>query len=277
MSDAFAHCEQLTREADKDRFLATLFAPAQRRGPLFALYAFNVEVTRVRDAIRDPMAGEVRLQWWHDAIERPGAGEARANPVAAALLDTVVRFRLPVPRLLGLIAAHRFDLYVEPMPTVVALETYCEQTSAALFELAGRILDGRADDIATPARHAGIAAGLVGLLRALPQHLARGQLTLPLDLLERHGARPADVLARRATPELVAALAEIRAMARTHLDAFRQSDVSPALASAFLPATLIDLYLARLDRQRDPFGVADVPQWRRQRRLWRAARRIPTP
>src|SRR5262249_48191842 len=96
MHDPFAYCEQLVREADKDRFLATLFAPANRRGPLFALYAFNSEVARVRDAIDNPMAGEIRLQWWRDALERPGAGEARANPIAAAMLDTVVRFRLPL-------------------------------------------------------------------------------------------------------------------------------------------------------------------------------------
>ena len=119
MHDAFAHCEQVVREADKDRFLATLFAPANRRAALMALYAFNAEIARVREAIRDPMAGEVRLQWWRDAIERPGTGEARANPIASALLDTVVRFRLPIAQLLDLIEARelrplqRSDAYAD--------------------------------------------------------------------------------------------------------------------------------------------------------------------
>jgi phytoene synthase len=76
MLDPFAHCEHIVRAADKDRFLATLFAPANRRGALFALYAFNVEVARVREVAREPMAGEIRLQWWRDALERPGSGEA---------------------------------------------------------------------------------------------------------------------------------------------------------------------------------------------------------
>ena len=49
MADHFVHCEQTVREADKDRYLATLFAPANRRGPLFALYAFNTEVASVRE------------------------------------------------------------------------------------------------------------------------------------------------------------------------------------------------------------------------------------
>jgi phytoene synthase len=194
--------------------------------------------------------------------------------VAAALLDTVVRFRLPIPSLLGLIEAHRFDLYADPMPTVAALEAYCEQTSGTLFGLAARVLDGRADDGVVPARHAGIAAGLVGILRRLPQHGARGQLYLPLDLLERHGVDPADVLARRATAALTAALGELRALARTHLDAFNRTDVPPAVAPAFLPLALTDLDLAHLARQRDPFKPVEIAQWRRQWRLWRAARRM---
>ena len=62
MQDAFAHCEALVRAADKDRFIAALFAPAEHRGALHALYAFNIEIARVREIIREPLAGEVRLQ-----------------------------------------------------------------------------------------------------------------------------------------------------------------------------------------------------------------------
>ncbi|MGZ8323236.1 MAG: squalene/phytoene synthase family protein, partial [Rhodoplanes sp.] len=62
--DSYAHCEALVRAADKDRFLASLFAPAERRRRLFALYAFNAEIARVREVVRTPIAGEIRLQWW---------------------------------------------------------------------------------------------------------------------------------------------------------------------------------------------------------------------
>ena len=89
MQDAFAHCEALVRAADKDRFLATLFAPAEHRQALFALYAFNVEVSRVREAVREPLAGEIRLQWWSEVLAGEGRGEVAANPVAAALLATM--------------------------------------------------------------------------------------------------------------------------------------------------------------------------------------------
>src|SRR4051812_41397535 len=121
MDANYRHCEGLVRAIDKDRFLATLFAPAENRGPLFALYAFNAEIAGVRERARGPMPGEIRLQWWRDVLGGGRAGEAAANPVAAALTDTVARFALPKPRLIDLVEAHAFDLYDDPLPTFVAL------------------------------------------------------------------------------------------------------------------------------------------------------------
>jgi 15-cis-phytoene synthase len=276
MPDAFAHCEQLVRAADKDRFLAGLFAPAQRRGALFALYAFNVEVARVRELVHNPLAGEIRLQWWRDALERPGAGDARANPVAAAFLDTIVRFRLPVRSALDLIEARSFDLYNDPMPTMAALEAYADKTSTVLFALAAQILDGRAVDIAGPVRHGGIAFALTGLLRAFPLHASRGQMYLPLEVAKRHGVKPKDVFAGRGDAALEAALAELRGIARGHYEEYDRAaaELPRSLAPVFLPLALVPLYLNRLERsRRRPFRLIAVPQWRRQWALWRAARR----
>jgi phytoene synthase len=277
MQDAFSHCEQLVRAADKDRFLATLFAPAQRRGPLYALYAFNAEVARVRELVHNPAAGEIRLQWWRDALERPGTGEARANPIASAVLDTIVRFRLPVPALMDLIEARSFDLYNDPMPTLATLEGYASKTSSGLIDFAARILEARPADIATAVHHAGLAFAITGLLRAFPLHVSRGQIYLPLELAKRHGVKPKDILAGHASTELDSALAELRQVARSHFDAYRQASaaIPASVAPAFLPLVLVPLYLDRLERKRRrPFRLADVPQWRRQWALWRAARRI---
>src|SRR5690349_24980986 len=111
MDPSFRHCEDLVRAADKDRYLATLFAPDDRRGPLHALYAFAIEIGRVRERAREPMPGEIRLQWWREVLAGERAGEAAAHPVAAALTETVARFALPAQRLLELVAAHAVALY----------------------------------------------------------------------------------------------------------------------------------------------------------------------
>ncbi len=276
MPDAFDHCEALVREGDKDRFLATLFAPQKYRRALYALYAFNLEVARVRELAREPMPGEVRLQWWRDVLAGGGHGDVAANPVAAALRDVVVRYRLP-PEMLGdLIDARGFDIYDDPMASVADLELYAVRTSSALIELASRILgDGKDPGTGDLAGHAGVAYAIAGLLRALPVHAARRQLYVPMELLQRYGAQAEDVFAGEATTELRAALAELRLRARKHLDAAQAMirTMPPAIAPALLPVALVRPTLDRMERRRyRPFSPADLPQWRRQWILWRAAR-----
>jgi phytoene synthase len=276
MQDKFSYCEQLVREADKDRFLASLFAPADRRSALLALYAFNVEVARVRELVHEALAGEVRLQWWRDALKVQAHGEVRANPVADALLDTITRFKLPIALLDRLIEARTFDLYDDPMRSVPDLDVYARDTSSAVIELAVAILCGSEQDLGETAVHAGIAYAIAGLLRAFPIHAARGQLYIPADLLERHAVRREDIFAGKASEGLQAALAEMRQHVRQHLaelDEWR-SLVPPEASPAFLPVALVPTMLALMERPHyDPFKVVELPQWRRQWTMWRAARR----
>src|SRR6266487_1169367 len=259
--DVFAHCENLVREADKDRFLASLFAPAEGRRDLFALYAFNAEVAGVQDKVREPLAGEIRLQYWHDLVA--GTGEPGANPVAAALLEIVKRHALPRQPLLELLEARRFDLYEETFSTRADLENYASNTSSAVIELAMRILD----------QPSGAAPGLA---RSVACHASRGKIFVPYEILTAHGAARADILAGRSTIELRDALADFREQARRHLDQIgdQLAEVPDRLVPALLPVALVDPYLAPMERaDYEPFRtVVEVPQWRKQWLLWRAAR-----
>ncbi|BBF92715.1 phytoene/squalene synthase family protein [Blastochloris tepida] len=277
LSEAFAYCESLVREADKDRYLATLFAPADARPHLFALYAFNAEVARVREIVSDPLPGEMRLQWWRDALSGNGPGDVAAHPVAAALMATIRQCRLPVEPFLDLIEARVFDLYDDPMPTLADLEGYTGETSSALMQLAALTLaGGREQDTAEIAGHGGVAYALTGLLRSFPLHASRGQMFLPAELLDRHRVNRADVFAGRYTPALKVALAEMRGHAHRHLAAVSRAvgSIPGEVMAAFLPVALVRSYLARMEcAGYDPFTTpVQVPQWRRQWTLWRAAR-----
>jgi 15-cis-phytoene synthase len=275
--DPFTHCEALVRAGDKDRFVATLFAPAEHRGPLHALYAFNLEVARIREAVREPLAGEIRLQWWRDVLGGMGRGEVAANPVAAALLATIERFALPREMLETLLEARRFDVYDEPMASMAELERYGEGVSAGLIGLATHILNGGRDaGIDALARHAGLAHAITGLLKAFPVHAARGQLYVPLDVLARHGAGRSDVASGKATAPLRAALAELRRAARGHLAQAGQSVATAPMPvmPALLPVAPVGPTLSRLERSdHDPFVPIEIAPWRRQLLIWRAARR----
>src|SRR5258708_4479222 len=268
MHDPSAYCEALVRAADKDRFLCSLFAPAAQRGALHALYAFNLEIARVREIIREPLAGEIRLQWWNDVIAGKAAGDVQSNPVAAALLPAGPPHPLPARVLTSLIAARRFDLYNDPMRKLADFNDYARATSSAVIELSARVLD--TGDMPGPlAFHGGLGYAIAGLLQAFPIHAARGQLFLPLEILERHGVQRQDIEARRATPGLRAALAELRLQARQHLaQAARLVDGIPAaVLPALLPVALARPVLDRMERaDHDPFVPVEMTQWRRQ---WR--------
>ncbi|HST93393.1 MAG TPA: phytoene/squalene synthase family protein [Microvirga sp.] len=273
---AFSHCESLVREGDPDRYWASLYAPADRRPHLHALYAFNFEVARIREAVREALVGEIRLQWWRDALQGEARGDVRSNPVAAALDDTIVKFRLPRQALVDLIDARVFDLYDDPMPSLNDLEGYCGETSSSLIRLSSMVLAaGRDPGSADAAGHGGVAYAITGLLRAFPWHARQGQVFVPADILARHGVVRDDIVTGRGGPGLRAALADMRAVARRHLDQVRtlRGTVTAEADPAFRPLALVEPYLGQMERRDyDPFRTpVDLPQWRRIWALWRGA------
>lgn len=271
MQDAFAYCGELVRTADRDRYIASLFAPVEARGALHALYAFNAELARVRDVAREALPGEIRLQWWVDVISGERRDEANASPVAGALLATIERHGLSLAALRDLIEARRFDLYQEPMASIADLESYARKTSSAILSLGARIV--AATEATDAAERAGIASAIARLLSALPNHLARGQLYLPADVMERHQVQPHDLFAGRSPVGLEGAVAELRATARLHLAAAgpHLGDLPPAAIPALLPVALVRPTLDRLERS-GALTPAELPPWRRQLTIWRAAR-----
>ena len=58
----------IVRAADRDRYISALLAPADRRLDLMTLYAFDAELARIATTVSEPLLGEIRLQWWRDAL-----------------------------------------------------------------------------------------------------------------------------------------------------------------------------------------------------------------
>ena len=269
------HCADLVREADRDRYLATLFAPAQHRDALLALYAFNVEIARVRELAREPMPGEMRLQWWREALAGERDNEAAAHPVAAALREALDRYGLSADPLQAFIDAHTFDLYDAPMATLAAFDDYASATQGAVFTVAAAILGGLTPASQTLCRHAAIAYTVAGVVANLPLHAARRQIYVPQDVLGRHGVLPEAVYAREDSDGLRAAMADLRVHAREHMAAGQAAlPAAPSAAlPALLPAATVDAMLRRSERPgSNPFQPEPLSRFHRQWLLWRAAK-----
>ena len=271
MKEPLTYCADHLRETDRDRYLATLFAPADKRGALFALYAFDAEIVRVRDLARELMPGEIRLQWWREVLLGERAGEAAANPVAAAVTEVVRRSDFVREPLIDLIEAHRFDVHNEPMQSIEELQSYAARTAGTIFELAVRLLGGEVEPMVF--KEAGSAQTIAYMLSQFPRHAARRQLYVPLDILRHYGADPEDVFAMRATPELRAAVAELRLRARRNLAHVVSAKIPEIAKPALLPLAPLRQWLLDMEKPGyDPFRPPVVSPWRRQWRIWRAAK-----
>ncbi len=244
MSD---HCQDLVAKADKDRFLSCLFAPAEARPHLFALYAFNVEITRIREAVREPQVGLVRQQWWLDTIDDIYAGRTPDHPVAKALVAAIAKGDLPKHALHNLVIAREFDLFDDPMPSRADLEGYLGETSSSLIQMAALILGKGA---AEAAGLAGVAFGMAGVLRSQKTRY------LPSDMIQKFGEKET--------------ISQLCAHARKRLKEAQalQWTIPNSAMPAFLPVSLTKVYLSRIERG----GTLEVTQFRRQIALWWAAR-----
>lgn len=279
MTDAArTYCFELVRQADKDRFLAALFAPEAAQPHLMALYAFNIEIARIREMVSEPKLGEIRLAWWRDTIAGLYAGTPSEHPVAQALAPAIEAAALPERPFLALIEGHQFDLYDDPMPTMGDLEGYLGETSSAIVQLAAMILAGsQARTLAEAAGLAGVAYGLAGLLRSLPVQRSRGQCYVPKDMLAKHGLTVAHWLSGREEQKSAKVISDLcdHAARRLHEARTAARTGLGAALSAFLPASLTDLYLRRIRKLGEAALTteASVSQLRRQVALYLNAKR----
>lgn len=229
-------CMDLVRLHDRDRYIATLFAPDNLRPHLFALYAFGSEIARIPQLVSEPQIGEIRLQWWLDTLATIEAKQAVDHPVAAAFADVVHRYNLPIQHLENFVEAWRNDLYADQFPSLFALESFVAETEAALMQFAAIILDRSA------AVSASALVGPAGTAFGLARLLARGDAKFipPGETVE-----------------------SVKSLVRKRLGEARKAVIPAGLMPAVLPAALTEVYL-----RGSPSALRS--QWT----MWRAARRL---
>ena len=247
----------LVRRHDHDRFQTALFAPAARREALFALYAFNYEVARVRETVSEPVLGQIRLQWWRESIAAAYEdGPLRRHIVVEPLTAAIRAQGLTRAHFDRLIDAREGDLEEASFGSLGALEQYAEASSARLVYLALETLGVRDAAAEQAGFHIGIAYALAGLLRAMPFQARAGRLIIPADIATQTELDVADYRALRSTPALRKATAAIAAAAAQHLASARahRRSIARRALPALLPAIIAERSLVRLKRAGyDPF------------------------
>lgn len=271
-AESFAHAAKMLRESDRDRYLSTLALPAGARDGVTSILAFNADIAGIRERVSGPAPGEIRLQWWNDALTGDGHGAVRQNPLADALLTTLDRYALPPGTLQRLIGARRFDLYDDPMPDLDTFEGYAGETASTLLQLSAMILnEGLPVEPGDAAGHLGVAQAMVGHLRAFGYVASQGRIMLPWSIFEANGVREGEIFAGTDSEGLQEALGQIAELAEEHLRKARQAitELPSGLRPAFSILPVVEAQL-RLWKSRggSPFAVpADEADWRKIGRI----------
>lgn len=239
------------RAGEPDRYLAALLAPPPRREALLALAAFAAELARIpRLAVREPLMGGVRLQWWRDALALPD-GQRTGHGVADAMRQAARSYDLPGPLLDRLIEARLFEVGGGPFADDRTLQDFLWGTEGAQFALAARVLGLPAGaHVEAACDAAGRAYGMARLLFALPHSLARGRMPFTQTAIARAGVDAGELLAGTAGTGVDALLDGCRAQIAHSLGSVRRLMVQLPRRSriAFLPLALVGSYVRAQQR-----------------------------
>jgi len=165
---------QQLKSVDPDRLRAAVFADKEGRERLQLLYAFHYELAKVPELVSEPMIGQIRYQWWRDAIaEIYEVKPVRQHEIATPLDKVLTEYDVPRFWLDRLIDGRERDLDPRPFATLEEAKDYCRQTSGVLMQIAVKLLGAEPDEAVMAA---GEAWGLTGLARAYG-HYHKGMLS----------------------------------------------------------------------------------------------------
>lgn len=251
---------QAAREGAPDRYLAALLSPRAARDDLVTLAAFSAEIGKIGRQVQEAYLGEIRMQWWRDALSASMAGSRSGHPVADAFADVIRRHELSRDALDDFFDAATHALFATAPEDYEQQQLAIQLNEGTLFTFAARILgwQGSADDVAT-IEHGAQAYGLAQLALDLPFALAANRQPVPLSMI-----------ADAATPDWRAVIATLADKARSHLAHVRSaySTAPSPVKSALMPVALVEPYLrvvsrANHDPARDIAGVAPLTRsWR---------------
>lgn len=264
------------RAFERDRYLAALLSPRAHRADLIALAAFAGEIARIPVYVKEPMAGEIRFQWWREVL---GLADQRretgSHPVAEAMRRAMFTHNLPPSLISGFIDAHAARLWDEPLADEQELTSQLAKTEGALFALAWRIMGGPALSAEPLAlMEAGQAYGLARVVVEAPLLLAERRSLIPRQRLAEANTTLEALLAGQDQPNFAAVLADLRREARQWLAQARAGlrDVATPVSCAILPIALVEPYLRASESAADVRAPVEIQPLTRTWRLWRARR-----
>lgn len=144
-----------------ERELALSYAASSARAGLAALFALDDTFGHILRTTREPLIGQMRLTWWHDALTALDRAAPPAQPVLQALADTVIPRGVSGADLAAMVDGWEALLEAEAIDEA-AMALHAAARGRRLF-LAGRTVLGAAPS--DPVESAGEGWALADLAR----------------------------------------------------------------------------------------------------------------
>ncbi|EJC98096.1 uncharacterized protein FOMMEDRAFT_162448 [Fomitiporia mediterranea MF3/22] len=253
--DPEAYCREFVRKHDRDSYLTSQFFPKALQPACFAVRAFYLELAMIQDSVSNPLIGQMRMQFWKDAIQQPGASP---HPIAVALHNASKGAHIAPYHLRRIIEARDIELNSPSHLNMDTLLAHAESTTSTLNYILLSILGlSSSDTYSHAASHIGVSQTVSTLLRALPYHASKGVMVIPASITAKHHVNQEEVFRRGpAASGLQDAVYEFAIVANDHLitarDMFKGSnglhEVPREAMSVFLNAVPVQNYLRRLEK-----------------------------
>jgi NADH dehydrogenase [ubiquinone] 1 alpha subcomplex assembly factor 6 len=209
------YCMNQVRRYDRENYLAALCIDSKLlKRIVFALRAFNVELSLIRDLTTNSDRAKLRFHFWSrlidEIIKRNGNPLPDVNkdvayykhtPVAKELLDLFHMVDIDgdmenyMRDLVGARVSSKVLGY-KPFDDMRELELYCSKSNTPIYQLAWR-MDFQLNNVFNPeiglrnglesvSNDLGIAQGLSNVIRGIPYNSTKNCCYVPQDLLEKY-------------------------------------------------------------------------------------------
>jgi phytoene synthase len=216
---SYERCRELHKQHGRTYYLATRLLPAWKRRHVHALYGFTRYADEIVDRTDDlaPAARAEQLSRWSESFVAGLHGAPVDDPLLPAVLHTIAVFDLDVDDFASFLRSMAMDLTVTSYATYDDLLDYMEGSAAVIGTMMLPILGSRDPAAARePARQLGLAFQLTNFIRDVAEDLDRGRTYLPDAHLARFGVTRADLMRRRATPQIKELIRYEVGVAREH-------------------------------------------------------------
>ena len=193
---AYQQAERLTAQHSKSFYFASGLLPEEKRSAVRALYAFCRTVDDIVDKSSDAKQAS-QLDYWRALVEN--ASPTENDLVAAAWVDTLIRYHIPRHYALQLIDGVARDLSQIRYQTFEELATYCYGVASTVGLMSMYIVGFNSGEAVPYAIKLGVALQMTNILRDVGEDYRHGRLYLPREELTFYGIQESDIAHGRIT------------------------------------------------------------------------------